>query len=66
MIEIKKNIKMIEIKKNIKMVCDSSSYIKRCMDDNKFLCDELNNLDKNYIKGIYKSEKSGVVSYNSK
>ena len=52
---------MIEIKKNVKMVCDSSSYIKRCMDDNKFLCDELNNLDKNYIKGIYKSEKSGVV-----
>lgn len=51
----------IEIKNNIKVACDSSSYIKRCMDDNKFLCDELNNLDKNYIRSIYKSEKSGVV-----
>ncbi len=51
----------MEINTGVKMVCESSSHIKNCMDDTKFLCQTLNNLDKNYIKSIYKSDKSGPI-----
>jgi len=49
------------IENNIKKLCESSSIIKKCMDDNKFLCDNLNSLDKNYIRKIYRSDKSGPI-----
>ena len=49
------------IENNIKKICDSASIVKRCMDDNKFLCDNLNDLENEYLKSIYRSDKSGPV-----
>jgi hypothetical protein len=49
------------IERNIKKLCESASVIKKCIDDNNFLCDILNELDKNYIRTIYRSEKSGPI-----
>ena len=49
------------IENNIKKLCESASVIKKCIDDNNFLCDNLNALDKNYIRTIYRSDKSGPI-----
>jgi len=44
----------------IKRVCEATLEIKRCIEDNDFLCNKLNQADKNYVSSYYKKE-SGVV-----
>lgn len=44
----------------IEDVCKATLDIKRCLTDYDFLCDKLNNTDKNYISSYYRRD-SGVV-----
>lgn len=50
-----------EIQKNITDICEASLVIKSCVNDNQYLCDILNSIDKNYVGQYYRQEKSGVV-----
>jgi hypothetical protein len=45
----------------IKELCDATIDIKKCLDDDVYLCDRLNSIDKNLIRDYYRSDKSGVV-----
>lgn len=52
----------MDINNNIKNVCNVAVNIKKCMDDNIFFCNELNKLDKTYLReNFYKSNKTGVI-----
>jgi hypothetical protein len=53
--------KRMDINSKIKEICDASIDIKRCIEDNLYLCERLNLIDKNLIRDYYKNEKSGVV-----
>lgn len=46
---------------NIKNICDASIDIKNCIENDQYLCDRLNSIDKNLIRDYYKNDKSGVV-----
>lgn len=50
-----------EIEKNITDICEASLVIKSCVNDNQYLCDILNNIDKNYVGQYYRQDKGGVV-----
>jgi hypothetical protein len=45
----------------IKELCDATIDIKKCIEDDVYLCDRLNSIDKNLIRDYYKYDKSGVV-----
>jgi len=46
---------------NIKKLCDATLVIKRCIEDDSYLCEVLNSLDKNFIREYYKRNDNGPV-----
>ena len=51
----------MEVNFKIKELCDATIDIKKCIDDDVYLCDRLNSIDKNLIRDYYRYDKSGVV-----
>ena len=46
---------------DIKKICDATLEIQKCIESDEYLCQFLNSIDKNSIRGYYKSDKSGPV-----
>lgn len=52
---------MEENKKNISDLCNASLEISKCINDNEFLIEKLNNIDINYLYGYRSLDKSGPI-----
>ena len=48
-------------KEDIKKICESTLEIQKCIDDDVYLCEVLNSVDKNFLREYYKSDRVGPV-----
>lgn len=48
-------------KEEIYKVCQATSDIQKCIDDDIYLCEILNSIDKNFLRDYYKSDRNGPV-----
>ena len=46
---------------DLKKIWDAVSEINKCIEDDDFICQLLNDLDKNHLRNYYKSDKEGPI-----